>query len=104
MLPLRVVSALSSHLLLSSPVPISWVTLIWCMCGGACLMLALMHFVVWWKDRTARAKLVFSVMAIAAAAFAVLALALLRAATREQFGLALRWMYVLACVIIVLLV
>src|SRR5438876_1433208 len=104
MLPLRVVSALSSHLLLSSPVPISWVTLIWCMCGGACLMLALMHVVVWWKDRTARANLVFSVMAIAVAAFAVLELALMRAETPEQFGLAIRWMHVPAWVIIVSLV
>src|SRR5947207_603141 len=104
MLPLRVVSALSSHLLLSSPVPISRVTLIWCMCGGACLMLALMHLVVWWKDRTARANLVFSVMAIAVAAFAVLELALMRAETPEQFGLAIRWMHVPAWVIIVSLV
>src|SRR5438094_2185599 len=104
MLPLRVVSALSSHLLLSSPVPISWVTLIWCMCGGACLMLALMHLVVWWKNRTARANLVFSVMAIAVAAFAVLELALMRAETPEQFGLAIRWMHVPAWVIIVSLV
>jgi len=57
----------------------SWVTLIWSMCAGACLMLALMHLVVWGKDRTARANLVFSVMAIAVAVFAVLELALMRA-------------------------
>jgi two-component system, LuxR family, sensor kinase FixL len=56
-------------------------------------MLALMHFVVWWKDRRARANLVFSVMAIAVAAFAVLELALMRAETPEQFGLAVRWMH-----------
>jgi len=67
-------------------------------------MLALMHLVVWWKDRTARANLVFSVMAIAAAAFAVLELALMRAETPEQFGLAIRWMHVPAWVIIVSLV
>jgi two-component system, LuxR family, sensor kinase FixL len=67
-------------------------------------MLALMHFVVWWKDRTARANLVFSVMAIAVAAFAVLELALMRAETPEQFGLAVRWMHAPAWVIIVSLV
>ncbi len=67
-------------------------------------MLALMHLVVWWKDRTARANLVFSVMAIAVAAFAVLELALMRAETPEQFGLAIRWMHVPAWVIIVSLV
>src|SRR5438034_44532 len=82
----------------------SWVTVSWSMCGGACLMLALMHLVVWWKDRTARANLVFSVMAIAAAAFAVLELALMRAETPDQFGLAIRWMHVPAWVIIVSLV
>src|SRR6266480_1018866 len=79
----------------------SWVTVIWSMCGGACLMLALMHVVVWWKNRTARANLVFSVMAIAVAAFAVLELALMRAETPEQFGLAIRWMHVPAWVIVV---
>src|SRR5437773_5047345 len=104
MLPLRVVSALSSHDLRSGSLPMSWVTVIWSMCGGACLMLGRMHLVVWWKDRTARANLVFSVMAIAAAAFAVLELALMRAETPEQFGLAIRWMHVPAWVIIVSLV
>src|SRR5882724_3672650 len=82
----------------------SWVTVIWSMCCGACLMLALMHLVVWWKDRTARANLVFSVMAIAAAAFAVLELALMRAETPEQFGMAVRWMHVPVWVIIASLV
>jgi len=67
-------------------------------------MLALMHIVVWWKDRAARANLVFSVMAIAVAAFAVLELALMRAETPEQFGMAVRWMHVPAWVIIVALV
>jgi PAS domain S-box-containing protein len=67
-------------------------------------MLALMHLVVWWNDRTARANLVFSVMAIAVAAFAVLELALMRAETPEQFGMEVRWMHVPAWVIIVSLV
>ena len=68
----------------------NWVTIIWAMGAGACLTLALMHLVVWWKDRTARANLVFSVMAIAVAAFAALELALMRAETPEQFGVAVR--------------
>src|SRR5438094_8929051 len=63
-----------------------------------------MYLVVCRKDRTGRANLVFSVMAIAAAAFAVLELALMRAETPEQFGLAIRWMHVPAWVIIVSLV
>ena len=64
----------------------SWVTVIWSIGSGACLTLALMNCVIWWKDRTARANLVFSVMAIAVAIFAALELALMRAQTSEQFS------------------
>ncbi len=64
-------------------------------------MLALMHIVVWWNDRAARANLVFSVMALAVAAFAVLELALMRTETPEQFGMVVRWMHVPAWVIVV---
>src|SRR5438445_328272 len=82
----------------------NWVTIIWAMGAGACLTLALMHLVVWWKDRTARANLVFSVMAIAVAAFAALELAMMRAQTPEQFGSDVRWVHVPVWVIIVSLV
>src|SRR5206468_4306701 len=82
----------------------NWVTVIWSMGSGACLTLALMHVVVWWKDRAARANLVFSVMAIAVATFAALELALMRAETPEQFGTAVRWLHVPAWVIVASLV
>src|SRR5438046_10659643 len=82
----------------------NWVTVIWSMGSGACLTLALIHVVVWWKDRGARANLVFSVMAIAVAAFAALELAMMRAQTPEQFGSDVRWVHVLVWVIIVSLV
>jgi two-component system, LuxR family, sensor kinase FixL len=82
----------------------SWVTVVWSMGSAACLVLALMHIFVWWKDRAARANLVFSVMAIAVATFAVLELALMRAGTPEQFGITVRWMHLAAWVIIASLV
>ena len=78
----------------------SWVTVIWSVGGGACLTLAFLQFIVWWKDRGARANLVFSILAIAVAIFAALELALMRAETHEQFGTALRWMHVSAWVMI----
>jgi two-component system, LuxR family, sensor kinase FixL len=78
----------------------SWVTVVWSMGSAACLVLALMHIFVWWKDRAARANLVFSVMAIAVATFAVLELALMRAETPEQFGITVRWLQVSAWVIV----
>src|SRR5437764_2658240 len=82
----------------------NWVTVIWSMGSGAFLTLAIMHVVVWWKDRAARANLVFSVMAIAVATFAALELALMRAETPEQFGTAVRWLHVPAWVIVASLV
>ena len=78
----------------------SWVTVIWSVGGGACLTLALIQFAVWWKDRAARANLVFSVLAIAVTSFAALELASMRAETPEQFGTVVRWMHVPAWVMI----
>ncbi len=78
----------------------SWVTVIWSVGGGACLTLAFLQVIVWWKDRTARANLVFSVLAIAVATFAALELASMRAETHEQFGTVVRWMHVSAWVMI----
>src|SRR2546430_10257402 len=80
------------------------VTVIWSVGSGACLTLALIQVVVWWKDRAARANLVFSAMAIAVAAFAALELAMMRAQTPEQLGSDVRWVHVPVWVIIVSLV
>jgi Na+-transporting NADH:ubiquinone oxidoreductase subunit NqrD len=82
----------------------SWVTAIWSIGAGACLTLALIHVVVWCKDRAARANLVFSVMGIAVAAFSALELAMMRATTPEQWGMAVRWIHVPVWVIIASLV
>ena len=82
----------------------NWVTVIWSVGGGACLTLALMHVVVWWKDPAARANLTFSVLAVAVAALAALELALMRAETPEQFGTIARWIHVPAWVIVASLV
>ena len=82
----------------------SWVTVVWSVGAGGCLTLALMHVVIWWKDRSARANLAFAVLAIAVAAFAAFELALMQAPTPEQFGLVLRWLHVPLWVMITSLV
>ena len=82
----------------------SWVTVIWSIGTGACLTLAFIQFVVWWKNRAARANLAFSVLAMAVAALAALELVLMRAETPEQFGTLARWVHVPAWVIVVSLV
>ena len=82
----------------------SWITVIWSMGAGACLALAFLQFVVWWKDRTALANLVFSVGAVAVSVFAALEFALMRAETAEQFATVTRWIHVPAWVLIVSIV
>src|SRR5215467_13237660 len=82
----------------------SWVTVIWSIGAGACLTLAFLQFIVWWKDRTARAHLVFSIGAVAVAVFAAMEFALMRAETPEQFGTLTRWIHVPAWVLIVSIV
>src|SRR4029453_18334302 len=69
-----------------------------------CPTLAFLQFIVWWKDRTARANLVFSIGAVAVAVFAGLELALMRAETPAQWDLIVRWIHVPAWVLIVSIV
>src|SRR5437762_1974270 len=82
----------------------SWVTVIWSISAGACLTLAFLQVIVWWKDRTARANLVVALGAVAVAVFAALELALMRAETPAQFGTVARWIHVPAWALIVSIV
>ena len=82
----------------------SWITVVWSIGAGACLTLAFLQFIVWWKDRTARANLVFSLGAVAVAVFAALEFALMRAKTPEEFGSITRWIHVPGWVLIVSIV
>src|SRR4029434_6928797 len=79
----------------------SWVTVLWSISAGACLTLAFLQFIVWWKDRAARANLVFALGAVAVAVFAGLELGLMRAETPAQFDTVARWIHVPAWVLIV---
>src|SRR5215467_5422260 len=79
----------------------NWVTVVWSISSGACLTLAFLQFIVWWKDRAARANLVFAVGAVAVAVFAGLELALMRTETLGQFDAIVRWIHVPAWVLIV---
>jgi two-component system, LuxR family, sensor kinase FixL len=69
----------------------SWVTIIWSMVASACLTMAAMHLVVWWKQRVAWAHLLFSLAAIATAAFAFFELSIMLAKTPAEIGAAMRW-------------
>jgi two-component system, LuxR family, sensor kinase FixL len=72
----------------------SWVDLLWPMAAAACLTLAALHLLVWLGERSAWANLLFSVTAVASAAFTFFELWMMRAQTPEEYGTALRWAHV----------
>jgi two-component system, LuxR family, sensor kinase FixL len=82
----------------------SWVTIIWAMIASACLTLALVHVLVWCRQREARANLLFALSAVATAAFAGCEFLTMRAETPGAFGMAVRWAHVPGWVLIVSLV
>jgi PAS domain S-box-containing protein len=82
----------------------SWVTVIWSMSVAVCLTLAGMNFLVWCQKRTAWGYLLFSLTAVAVAAFAGNEFWMMRAETPGQFGTALRWIHVPTWVIMLMLV
>ncbi len=80
------------------------VTIIWSMVASACLTLAAMHLLVWFRDRTAWINLLIALTAMATSAMMFCELRMMLAATPGQFATALRWLHVPAWVIIVALV
>jgi PAS domain S-box-containing protein len=69
----------------------SWITVVWSMNAAACLTLAGIYFVVWSKQRDSWVHLLFSCIALSAAAIAALELQLVHAETPKAYGAILRW-------------
>jgi PAS domain S-box-containing protein len=82
----------------------SGVTIIWSMIASACLTLALVHLLVWWRRPNARANLLFALSAVATAVYGGCELWMMRAETPGAFGMAVRWTHVPAWVLIMSLV
>jgi two-component system, LuxR family, sensor kinase FixL len=69
----------------------SWVTVVFSMTASACLTSALIHALIWWRQRDAWAYLLFAIAALATAVFAFCDLAEMHAQTPAEFGEAVRW-------------
>ena len=80
------------------------VTIILSIVAGMTFMLAVVHSLVWVRDRTASLNLLFSISAASAAIIAVMELALMHAHTPDEFGTILRWMHVPAAAITISIV
>ena len=69
---------------------VSWVTVVWSMVASACLTLAAIYCLVWYRNRTAWAHLLFSVTAAGTAGFAFCELRVMRAQTPAELDAAIR--------------
>ena len=83
---------------------VSWVTVIWSMVASACLTLAAIYWLVWYRNRTAWAHLLFSVTAASTAGFAFFELHIMRAQTPAELYAAVRWAQVPLFVLLVALI
>src|ERR1017187_880903 len=82
----------------------SWVTVIWSMTASACLTLALLHVLIWCRQRKAWANLAFALTAVSTAAFAACELWMMRSGSPAEMANALKCIQVPAWALIASLV
>ena len=72
----------------------NWIDIVWPMMGAASLTLALIHVMVWFKQKQQTAHLMFAVTAIGIASLAVVELLMMQAQSPVRYGVLLRWAHV----------
>ena len=82
----------------------NWVTIIWSMVAGMCFTLAAISLLVWIRKPRAWASALFALTALGVTLMAASELLMMQAGTAGEFGTALRWFHVPACLMIVSLV
>lgn len=82
----------------------TWINTIWAIAAGACLTMALVHFLVWCWDRTQRANLWFAGVAVSVGVLAGLECAIMQAQTPEVFYLLHQRGHILFFLIIIFVV
>jgi two-component system, LuxR family, sensor kinase FixL len=69
----------------------SWITIIWSTALGTCLMMMLVHLLVWSRDRQSWANLCFSVAVLSVIALVALEMVSMHTQSPEVFGATFRW-------------
>jgi signal transduction histidine kinase len=67
------------------------VIVLWSLAAGAALTLGLVHALVWLHDRTARANLMFALVAVSFVGMAAIELELMQAAAPQEYDAWVRW-------------
>ena len=82
----------------------SWVHIVWPMLAGATLILALIHALIWARQRTMPEHLAFAVAAASLATLTLLEFRALDALTPERLASLIRWMHVPIAALVIALV
>ena len=82
----------------------SWIAIIWPMSAAVCLTLAGIFLLVWRRNHSAWANLLFCLTAVSTAAFAFCELRMMRADTPTEFATTLKWAQVPVWLLVVSLV
>ncbi len=82
----------------------SLVNIIWTMVASACLTMAGVHWLVWYKQRREWANLLFAVTAMSTAIFAGTELWVATAETPGELAIGVRWAHVPLWLLLVALV
>jgi len=80
---------------------VSLITVIWSMSASACLTLAGINVLFWFRNRKAWANLLFFLTATSTAAFAFCELWMIRADTPAEFASVLKWGHIAVCLLVV---
>ena len=69
----------------------SWITIVWSAAAGACLLMALMHVLVWSRNRRAWANLCFAITVLGVIGLVACEMITMRTESPAVFGRAIRW-------------
>jgi two-component system, LuxR family, sensor kinase FixL len=79
----------------------SWIDLLWPMLAAASFTLAAVHLMIWFKQPSQRANVLFALTAASVGVISLLELFLMRARTPEEYGEIVRWAHVPIVVMVV---
>jgi two-component system, LuxR family, sensor kinase FixL len=80
------------------------IDVLWPMMGAASLTLALIHLMIWARQREEAAHLIFGIAATSVAALSLCELLLMRATTPDEYAFVLRWAHPVVAVLVISLV
>ena len=82
----------------------NWITIVWPMMAASILTLALLHLIVWCKQRQQVAHLFFAIAALGVAMISGMELVAMRSVSINEVALLMRWLHLPMLVICIAII